>query len=364
MSGNSEKLSAGLRRQLEPFREFLRADDVEELFINRPGEVFVKTSSQTCRRLDMPDLTYDELQALTVVAGNARALRFDEGAPLLSTALPRDPAFIDCQLRFTAVRPPCVEPGYIIVALRKQSLRDLTLSDLAGAGLFNGTTLRGRYDGADDRVGVELAAAGFEVVDVARRKRKRALPPVPGAAEAAAAGDAVRLLGLLVKARRNIAISGATGAGKTTVLNACVREIPDGERFISIEDAREVRSLHANRVHLLSMASENASIAVTPRDLLKHTLRLSPQRIALSEVRGAEAYPFLESVNTGHPGSLTTLHADSIEDAKTRLAMAAARAFDGLRDEHMRQLVDEYVDVFVHIRAEPSGRFISDIEYV
>lgn len=361
---HTERLSAGLRKALAPLRGFLAADDVEEVFINRPGEVFVKKNIGVERHA-ADALTYDECKGLCVLVANSRDQRISEESPLLTTALPYDPSYCEAQLRFTAVVPPCLEPGLISVAIRKQSIRDFSVDDLATGGLFRSTRLQHRTSGeiggaliVEDQPS-QMVAGGFK-----RRQRRRILPPIQGTDEAAADGNVALLLKLLVRGHRNILVSGATGSGKTTVLNALAKEIPPHERIVSIEDARELRCHQPNRVHLLCPSNDTGLAKVTARDLLRHMLRMSPQRALLSEIRGPEAYTYLEALNTGHPGSLSTIHADSADDAKTRLAMAAARAFEGLRDSDMRELVEEYVDVFLHVKPLPDGRLVSEIEWL
>src|SRR5690606_19074788 len=113
-----------------------------------------------------------------------------------------------------------------------------------------------------------------------------------------------------VRNRRNVLISGGTSTGKTTFLNALLREIPAAERLVLIEDTPELDMTHANAVGLLAARSALGEAAVKPEDLLMAALRLRPVRIILGELRGAEAFTFLRAVNTGHPGSMTTTHAD------------------------------------------------------
>ena len=123
-----------------------------------------------------------------------------------------------------------------------------------------------------------------------------------------------------IKARLNVLISGGTGVGKTTFMNALSREIPDGERLVTIEDAAELQlqQPHVVRLETRTMSAEGTG-AVTMRDLLVNTLRMRPDRIIVGEVRGAEANEMLQAMNTGHPGSMSTLHANSPRDALIRL---------------------------------------------
>ena len=125
---------------------------------------------------------------------------------------------------------------------------------------------------------------------------------------------------ILVK--KNIIISGGTSTGKTTFTNACLRAIPRIERLISVEDAREIDlENHPNKVHLLASKGGQGLAKVTTQDLIETCLRLRPDRIIVGELRGSEAFSFLRAINTGHPGSISTLHADTPEMAIQQLKL-------------------------------------------
>ena len=111
--------------------------------------------------------------------------------------------------------------------------------------------------------------------------------------------------------KKNIIISGGTSTGKTTFTNAALRAIPNDERLITVEDAREIDLQHPNRVHLLASKGGQGRANLTTQDLIEACLRLRPDRIIVGELRGAEAFSFLRAINTGHPGSISTLHADT-----------------------------------------------------
>ena len=142
--------------------------------------------------------------------------------------------------------------------------------------------------------------------------------------------ETVEFLNRCVEARLNILISGGTGAGKTTLLNALSGAIPDHERIVTIEDAAE---LQLSQRHVLRLESRPKNIEgegeVTIRDLVRNSLRMRPDRIVVGEVRGGEALDMLQAMNTGHDGSLSTLHANSPRDALTRLETMVLMA--GLR---------------------------------
>jgi len=164
------------------------------------------------------------------------------------------------------------------------------------------------------------------------------------------------LLGAIVRARCNVIISGGTGTGKTTFLNAMSGLIPDSERIITIEDAAE---LQLQQPHVVPLEARPPNVEgkgqVTIRDLVRNSLRMRPDRIIVGEVRGGETLDMLQAMNTGHEGSLATVHANSTVDAITRLETLASMtdleiAFDALRDQ-----VNSAVDVMVHLNRYPDG---------
>ena len=155
-----------------------------------------------------------------------------------------------------------------------------------------------------------------------------------------------RFLEAVVKSRLNVLISGAAGAGKTTVLNILSNFIPEKERIINIEDVREITLSQENIISLETKISNYDGIGeITTRELLKNSLRMRPDRIIIGEIRGGEAYDFLQAINTGHEGSLTTIHANSPKDALNRLETMIF--MDGL---------DIPIDIVVHISRMSDGK--------
>ena len=157
-------------------------------------------------------------------------------------------------------------------------------------------------------------------------------------------------------------ISGGTSSGKTTFLNALLKEVPDTERIFSIEDTRELKPPQPNYLALLASKGDQGKSRVTIQNLLEAALRLRPDRIFLGEIRGAEAYSFLQAVNTGHPGSLTTLHADSPRGAFERIALATMQAGLGLSKSEIMDYVRTVVPVVVQLRRKPT-RGLSEIYF-
>jgi type IV secretion system protein VirB11 len=177
-------------------------------------------------------------------------------------------------------------------------------------------------------------------------------------------GDYPAFMSEAIKRRLNIIISGGTSAGKTTLLSSLLHEIPAHDRLIFIEDTPELQQTHLNSVGLIAARGGQGEAQVTTDDLLGAALRMRPDRIILGELRGPEAFTFLRAINTGHPGSLTTIHADSPSRAFVQLAMMALQAELGLAYDDVRQLIRAMVDVVIQVERRDGRRVISDIMLV
>jgi len=158
-------------------------------------------------------------------------------------------------------------------------------------------------------------------------------------------------LEILVKAKYNIFISGSTGSGKTTFLNALSNFIPKAERIITIEDSAELQIVNIDNMVSLETRNANSSGtgAITIKDLIKSSLRMRPERIVVGEVRGGEALDMLQAMNTGHDGSLSTGHANSVKDMLSRLETMVLQGAEGLPLEAIRQQISSGIDVIIHL---------------
>jgi type IV secretion system protein VirB11 len=315
--------TAVLDHYLAPLRGLLAPDDVTELVINRPGEVGVEQNGQW-RWHEEPLLTEAWLRTLAVAAAAFTKQDVSDARPICSTALPGDER---CQI----VLPPAVPPGTVSLTIRKPSRRCVGLDDFASAGLFDA-----------------VAPADASVVD-----------PVDAELMALrAAGDWTQFFRLAVGARRNILISGATGSGKTTFAKGLVEAIPDHERLLTIEDTRELVVPHRNVVHLTYSKEGQGLAQVSAKSLLESALRMRPDRILLQELRDGTAFFYLRNVNSGHPGSITTVHADSAALAFEQLTLLV-RESEGGRDlprDDIRALLHLLIDVVVQMK-KVDGRF-------
>jgi type IV secretion system protein VirB11 len=315
-----------LRRYLAPFDAWLSRPDVTDILVNRPGEVWVETITGETSRFDAPQLTETDLARLARQVAGAASQGVNREQPLLSASLP-DGA------RVQIIAPPATRSG-LVLAIRKHAISDLSIAQLGRAGLFD-PCLR--------------AAAGSR--------------PDADLEALLAAGDFMGFLALAVRRRKTIVLSGGTSSGKTTLLNALVKEIDPSERLVVIEDAPEIRLEHPNAIGLIAVRGEAGEARVGVEDLLQAALRMRPDRIMLGELRGAEAFAYLRAVNTGHPGSITTVHADSPDGAIDQITMLALLSGVGMGWAAIQAYARRVVDVVVQLRRVNGRRAVSEIVF-
>ena len=310
---------------LAPLLPMLARPEVTDIFVNRPGEIWLETLGGQIERHAMPDLDEARLWHLVRQIANLSHQGISREHPLLAATLP-DGA------RVQVVAPPATR-GAMAIAIRKHIVPELTLADYAADGAFAET----------------LYSRG---------------PVTPPPADAPAGDDPAQIaafMGELVRSRRNILISGGTSTGKTTFLNALMKEIPQSERLILIEDTAELHIVHDNAASLLAVKGELGEARIIADDLLQAALRMRPDRIILGELRGGEATSFLRAVNTGHPGSISTIHADSPEGALEQLALIVLQSGIGLRREDIIHYVTNVVDAVVQLERRDGRRSVARI---
>lgn len=317
-----------LSHYLAPLEPWMMQDNVSEISINKPGEIWVEAAGEPRRAYEVEALTEQHLAQLSrQIAANSDQL-VNEERPLLSAALPTGE-------RVQVVAPPA-SPECYALSIRKQVLRSMSLDDYAAQGAFSMTRTSRNLDLSDTVKGL--------VSDLEK-------------------GDIQTFLSNAVKGHQNIVISGGTSTGKTTFLNALLQEIPEDERIITIEDTREVNAPHGNQLNMIAAKGDQGRALVTIQDLLEASLRLRPDRIILGELRGKEAYTFLRAINTGHPGSICTLHADSPAGAIEQLSLMVLQANLGLSRDEIKDYVSNMIDIVVQLTREGSRRYISAIQF-
>ncbi len=315
-----------LEAYLAPLAPWLSRPDVTDVLINRPGEVWIETADGTMSREPADQLTEVALTRLARQIAAASHQGVNREQPLLSATLP-DGA------RVQVVSPPASRGG-LAMAVRKHLISDMSLEELSRDGLFDAAA---RSDPARDAA----ADADLEaLID---------------------AGDLIGFLKLAVKRRKTVVISGGTASGKTTLLNALVKEIARSERLVVIEDAPEIRLDHPNAVGLVAVRGELGEAQVDADTLLAACLRLRPDRILLGELRGREAFAWLRAVNSGHPGSITTVHADSPAGALDQIALLALTSGIDLGWDKVRAYVERVVDVVVQLDRTNGARRLTEV---
>lgn len=315
-----------LRSYLAPFADILARTDVTDIYVNAPGEAWVETLNGTIEHHRVAELDAAVLTRLARQIAAYAHQGINREHPILSASLPGGE-------RVQIILPPATR-GDVALAIRKHVSADLRLDDYVAAGAFEDARLTQPDETAD--------------LEAQLRERLKA-------------GDAAGALSAAVRGRRNILVAGGTSTGKTTFLNALIREIPTEERLIFIEDTPELHLRHPNAIGLLATRSALGEASVNAEDLLNASLRMRPDRVILGELRGPEAFTFLRAVNTGHPGSMTTVHADSPERAIEQIALLVLQGGTQLRRDDVVHYIRATVDVFVQLSRVAGRRSVSAI---
>jgi len=313
-----------LRQLLRPLAPFLAQCNVTELAINRPGELWTRTFTGWDAH-EVPELSGDHLHALATAMAVYGGLSL---GGLVSVVLPDGE-------RGQIVRPPgCIE-GLSPFTIRKHMPVVRTLPELEQEGVFRSVR----------DVSFNLPSAEEARREGERHDERRLEAFEVGLLALKRDGAMVEFLRRAVAHRRNIVIAGRTGSGKTTLARSIVEEVPRSERIVTIEDVHElVLPHHPNRVHLMYGEGEGR---VTASACLAACMRLSPDRIFLAELRGPEAWEYVMGLNTGHPGSISTTHANGAVHAFARIEslIANSEVGRGLDTADVRQVLKKTLDV-------------------
>jgi pilus assembly protein CpaF len=287
---------------LRPIEHLIRDGEISEIMVNGSGRIFIERHGQL---LPIPDATIPEKSLQVAVRNIARTLgdEVNDEMPLLDARLPDGS-------RVAAAIPPCSRRGTTLT-IRKFQARCFTPEEL-----------------------VRIGTVPQPVMDHLREA---------------------------VGQHQNILISGGTGSGKTTMLNALASFIDPEERVVLIEDTSEIQISLENLVEFESRRERPDQRAVTIRDLLRATLRHRPDRIVLGEVRGGEAFDFLQALNTGHSGTLSTIHANSAEQAVTRLISCVLQSGIELPYRAIRSNIGDAVQLLLHIERRNGRRYVAQL---
>jgi pilus assembly protein CpaF len=287
---------------LKPIEHLILDDSISEIMVNGPDRVFIERRGFIERA---SGITLGERALMVAVKNIARRLGDDisEAKPILDSRLPDGS-------RVAAVIPPC-SLGGVTLTIRKFNARRFELEDLIRSGALD-RSLANRLED-------------------------------------------------YVLHRRNILLSGGTGTGKTTLLTALGKFIPPDERILLIEDTAEIQLHHDNLVRFEARREQNGISAVSIRDLLKAALRHRPDRILVGEVRGAEAFDLLQLLNTGHSGTISTIHASSAKQGLARFTSCVLQSGVELPYRAVKTNIGDSLNVVVQIERRPGRRFVSEV---
>lgn len=313
-----------------PLRQFLDSEGVLEVMMNRPGEVWVEDHSGWTRH-EVPAMDYTRCWGYARAVGCYCTQDVNEAHPLLSATLPGGQ-------RAQFVIPPATNRGTISITIRKPASVVPRLDDLERGGLFS------RVAAVPDR----LQPVEQELLELKK------------------AGRWGQFLRMAVQQRLTIVVSGKTGSGKTHIMKALAEEFGPLTRIVTIESVPEVLlPNHRLAAHLFYSDTGQGLAQVTPAQLLECSLRMRPDVILLAEVRGPECYFFVRAAATGHPGSMTSLHAGSCAQAFEQMTLMIRQSPGGagLDFAEIKRLLTLTVDVVVQFGTDNSGRHIREVYY-
>lgn len=328
--------TVALEEYLNPLDSFLKDESVSEIIINRPGFILLENKDGFHQHA-VPKLDWRHLSGLADLIGRFSDQYLNETKPLLSGILPSGH-------RVQIVLPPAADR--LIMAIRKQTLTDICLEDYVERDFFKNTKpfalkhTRIVSDHEEDSVLKELF-----------KNQKY-----------------ISFLKTAIVVKKNILISGATSTGKTTFLNACLKEIPSHEHIVTLEDVSEVKPPNSERHSgLLTSKGLQGTAEITMQDLVQASLRLRPDRIIMGEIRGAEASDFINATATGHDGSLSSIHAANPHMAFMRLVHMVKLSGTNLSREDILEDLHTVIDIVVqlkrHVREGKTIREVSSIYY-
>jgi type IV secretion system protein VirB11 len=325
---------ASLQTTLAPLSFFLQSKNIHEIMINRPNEIWLD-NGKTIDKQDI-DLPYKILQRMAYLIAAHTGQEISEEKPLLSAVLPGGH-------RAQLILPPvskCLDEvsgwqATVSVSIRKQTQIDYDLHDFERKGGFLSL--------------INQADASSEALKSLYKNNN--------------------YLDFLIKAvqlKKTILISGGTYSGKTTLLNMLLKFIDKNERIITIEDTPELYIPNANQVRLFYSRGMQSSAQVNAHDLLNATLRMRPDRIIMGELRDDDAVCWLQAVNTGHEGTISTIHSDTPALAIQKLIDMVRLKYPLQSDENIKQYIQKVVDIIVQIKRdrESGSRFIEDILFL
>ena len=317
--------------QVLGIQDFMNSPEVTEICINRPGELYLETHAGW-KRIDVPGLTFERARQFctAVVNESNTGQRITDADPVVSLTFPTGQ-------RAQFVIPPACDAGKVSITIRLPSKHSKTLQQYQDDGFFDQVLEQEHAISDHDRELLDLRSAR-NYADFFKKA---------------------------VQYKKNIVVAGATGSGKTTFMKSLVNHIPDNERLVTIEDARELFIGQPNVVHLLYSKGGQSTSNVSAKSCMEACLRMKPDRIILAELRGDESFYFIRNCASGHPGSITSCHAGSTAQTWDQLALMvkASSEGSGLEFAVIKRLLMMTIDIVVHIKAHAGKRFITGIDF-
>lgn len=314
---------------LTPFAPWLDAEDVTEILVNRPGELWVERSGAAqMERHDVPQVDAVLLERLAQQIARITHQGVSRESPLLSATLPGG-------ARVQMILPPATR-GDIALAIRKHVVHDLTLDGYAETGAFEGFEAAAAQDAAPLRARLQALLQQRDLLAFLREA---------------------------IAAKQTILLSGGTSSGKTTLLNALLKEIPAQDRVIAIEDTPEIKLGRDNAIGLVAVPGDQGEARVNIDDLMRASLRMRPDRLLVGELRGAETVTFLRAINTGHPGSLSTIHASSADGAFEQIALMCMQAGLGLGRDQTIAYAKSMIDIVLQLTRKNGRRCVERVYF-
>ena len=311
------KMNKTLHHLLKPFEPFQHTPTVTEIVVNRCGQFGVEDSGKWSF-YDEPFLTYDRLEAIAILAAYATSQDFGPDTPLCAASLPGGE-------RMQACCHPATTPGTISLTIRKPSEKLMSLDDVDFPALFTetntGHTRRSRSNAELARLHRDQDWRGF--------------------------------FKLAMRERKTIGVCGSVGSGKTTFLKRLLREVPDTDRIVTIEDTAEIGDVGpSNRVNLFY---GDGRAKLTAEDVLKASLRMRPDRLIFQEIRAGEAFAFLRGLATGHSGA-TSWHAEEGREWDALALMVRQhQAGRAIPDGDMQRYLEQFIDIIVWVSRDDTG---------
>lgn len=339
---SSETLSrdASVIELMRPIKDLIDANPgVTEITMSTPGEFYLAKNGEW-ELHHVPSMNFKQCLALAESVGFRSDQSIGPKTPLLSATLPNGE-------RMQIVVPPAVEPGSISFSIRIPASHIRPLSQYASEGVFQ------KYLWVES----DELKRHWDVISHEEKKLCQLL----------SSRNLEEFLIAAVLAKKNIAVVGDTGSGKTTLMKSMCEHIPSSERLITIEDVRELfLPKHHNKVHLIYSKGGQGVATVTPADLISSTMRMKPDRVLLAELRGAEAFDFLKLLTTGHSGSITSFHAESCALAYERYVFMAKEHPDAaiFTDVALKRLVSLTIDIVIHITCKKTFDESGDVRGV